>query len=194
MAIIIGIDPSLTGTGIARVDTDDRLVAETWTVTSKGKAGDDLATRRRRLRDLIMAIRRAVHVPDLVLIEAPAYSSRTGHMHDRSGLWWLLVDELALMAPVVEVTAGGVKKYATGKGNAGKDEVLLAVARRYPHVDVRDNNQADALVLAAMGADHAGTPLVELPKVHREALAKVAWPAPHAGDVSRTDLMVGAGQ
>lgn len=39
-----------------------------------------------------------------------------------------------------------------------------------------DNNQADALVLAAMGADHYGTPLVELPKAHREALEKVAWP------------------
>ncbi len=68
-------------------------------------------------------------------------------------------------------------KYATGRGNAGKDEVLLAVAHRWTHVCQPDGNDtADALVLASMGADHLGHPPVHLPATHREALTKVPWP------------------
>ena len=55
--------------------------------------------------------------------------------------------------------------------------MLLAVAKRYPHVDVQDNNQADALVLAAIGARLAGHPIEDgLPKANVEALAKVTRP------------------
>ncbi|NUS59160.1 MAG: hypothetical protein HOV66_30530, partial [Streptomycetaceae bacterium] len=85
-------------------------------------------------------------------------------------------DLIAWGHEVVEVTTGGVKKYATGKGNAGKDEVLAAVVRRYPDVEVSNNNEADALVLRAMGCDHLGQPLAVVPQTHRAALDKVAWP------------------
>lgn len=184
MAIIIGIDPSLTGTGIARVDTDDRLVAQVATVTSKGKRDDDWPTRANRIEDLAAQV--ANHAwpqrddrADLVVIEAPTLSQgRQGGHLDRHGLWWHLLALLgAWDIPYAVVTASARAKYATGKGNAPKDHVLLAVARRFPHVPVTDNNQADALILAAMGADHHGCPLVELPKAHREALDKVAWPS-----------------
>ena len=69
--------------------------------------------------------------------------------------------------------------YGTGKGNAGKDEVMLATARRYTNqAEVANNDQADALVLAAMGARHLGAPIEEsLPQSHLRALDKVAWPA-----------------
>lgn len=189
--IVVGIDPSLTGTGIARVDTDDRLVAQTATVTSKGKRDDDWPTRLARIERLADEI--VDHCwetdpesfdgseweTDLVVIEAPTLSQgRQGGHLDRHGLWWAILARLtANEVPYAVVTASARAKYATGRGNAGKDEVLLAVARRFPHVPVTDNNQADALVLAAVGADWLGYPLVELPKAHREALDKVAWPA-----------------
>ena len=35
---------------------------------------------------------------------------------------------------------------------------------------------ADALVLAAMGADHLGCPLVGVPQAHRAVLAGIRWP------------------
>lgn len=190
MTIIIGIDPSLTGTGIARIDTDDQLVVDTWTIATKGVKDASLPDRWERLDDIKGQVWNAVHGygPDgnrhprqakanLVVIEQPAFSRTQGSQHDRSGLWWLILNDLIETIDVAEVTPTARAKYATGKGNAGKDTVLLEVARRFPHVDVRDNNQADSLILAAMGADHAGVPLVELPKVHREALAKVAWPS-----------------
>lgn len=202
MAIIIGIDPSLTGTGIARIDTDDRLVAQTTTVSSTGKRDDDWLTRLRRVGGLANDIASRCwdgtyngagpsFEADLVVIEAPTLSQgRQGGHLDRHGLWWFLLANLADDYPIAVVTASARAKYATGKGNAGKDTVLLEVARRYPHVPVTDNNQADALVLAAMGADWLGCPLVELPKTHREALDKVAWPSNVGGaGRARGDLM-----
>jgi hypothetical protein len=44
-------------------------------------------------------------------------------------------------------------------------------------VDVKDDNEADALWLAAMAADHYGCPLVAMPQAHRAALEAVTWPA-----------------
>jgi Holliday junction resolvasome RuvABC endonuclease subunit len=185
--IVIGIDPSLTATGIARVDTEDQLYATTTTIASRGSKDADLTSRRDRLAKLVRDI--DAHVlglpyPDaapttLVVIEAPSLGqTRQGGTLDRHGLWWMLIDRIhTLRYPVVAVPPTCRAKYATGKGNADKDTVLLAVARRYPHVDVANNNEADALALAAMGARSLGQPIDDLPQAHLEAMVKVPWPA-----------------
>jgi crossover junction endodeoxyribonuclease RuvC len=169
---VVGLDLSLTATGIATPDG-------VCTRTSKGKAGASLADRRQRLLNLRLRIDMVLspYEPALVVVEGPAFGSRDGHAHDRSGLWWGVVDWLTYnKVPVAEVPPALVKKYATGKGNAGKDEVLAAVVRRYPDVEVTNNNEADALVLRAMGCDWLGEPLATVPQTHRAALDKVAWP------------------
>jgi crossover junction endodeoxyribonuclease RuvC len=43
-----------------------------------------------------------------------------------------------------------VKKFATGKGNAPKDVVMMHVLKRWGH-ESKTNNTADAYVCAAMG-------------------------------------------
>jgi crossover junction endodeoxyribonuclease RuvC len=178
---VLGVDPSLTATGLALVDTATNAVIDTWTITTKGKADDTLRQRQTRLDRI--AHDAGVIDTDLVVIEGPAHGHTTGHHHDRSGLWWAIVTAFhSLDVPVVEVTPASLKKYATGKGNAGKDTVLLEVARRYPTVMVANNNEADALVLAAMGCHHlTGHGLTILPAAHVAALAAVTWPAPKSG-------------
>ncbi|WP_045760376.1 crossover junction endodeoxyribonuclease RuvC [Xanthomonas albilineans] len=47
--------------------------------------------------------------------------------------------------PYQGVPVGTIKKHATGKGNAGKDD-MIASARRRGHTPI-DDNQADALAL-----------------------------------------------
>jgi crossover junction endodeoxyribonuclease RuvC len=47
-------------------------------------------------------------------------------------------------------TAPEVKKFATGKGNATKEVVMMWVLKRWEHTSI-DNNTADAYVCAAMG-------------------------------------------
>ena len=181
MTRILGIDPSLTGTGLALLDTDDHLVIPTWTIETKSKTDADLDDRRHRLLTIVeTVVYTAVdHKTQLAVIEAPslAQKSQAGTL-DRHGLWWLLITRLAeARIPTTTVAPTARAKYATGKGSAGKDAVLLAVAKRYPHVDVQDNNQADALVLAAIGARLAGHPIEDgLPKANVEALTKVTRP------------------
>lgn len=175
MTLIYGLDPSLTGTGLARLDTDDILDVETWTIATKGKADATLTQRRDRLMQIVDTI--GLYNVDLVVVESPslAQGSQRGTL-DRNGLWWLIVS--AFSCPVVEIAPSTLKVYATGKGGASKGQVIEAVTRRYPHVDTDgDDNRCDALVLAAIGHHLAtGRPLVDLPVTHTRALDKVARP------------------
>lgn len=114
---------------------------------------------------------------DVALIEGYSFNSRNGgeRLGELGGVVRLCLHRHGV--PVVEVPPAVTKKFATGKGNASKDMVLLAAARRFPDFD-GDNNQADALFLWALGNAKAGRPVVEMPKANLEALKAVEWPFP----------------
>lgn len=175
---VMGLDLSLTSTGIAVIDGATITLAK---VASKGKDVDDLVTRSRRLNAIGAAILDLVqiHSPELIVIEGPSMSSKFGHAHDRSGLWWLIVMRLMRSVVVVEVPPSNRMKYATGKGQASKDVVLTAVVRRYQHQIVQpieSNDTADALILAAMGQRFLGAAIeTSLPATHLAAMDKVHW-------------------
>ena len=171
---VVGLDLSLTGTGVAIIG---EAGIRTHLITSKGKKGASLRERWERLDILANKIQQAIPEKVLVVIEQPAYSQTGGSHHDRSGLWWLIVHALNPWHTVVEVTPGTLKKFATGKGNAGKDEMLAAAIRRYPAADVVNNNVADALHLAAMGARSLGHPLEADTVKIAEAMAVTRWAA-----------------
>lgn len=170
---VIGLDLSLTSTGVARIDGSDATVAR---VVSK-PAASTLAARSARLRSIAAKVTGMCAGAGLVVVEGPAYASKSGAAHDRAGYWWLVVAELtATGVPVVEVPPATLKVFATGRGNAGKDDVLTAVVRRYPHVEFAGNDEADALVLAAMGCRLLGAPLeASLPQTHLRAMEKVKY-------------------
>lgn len=161
---VLGVDLSLTSTGIAGPGWVDRLVPF-------GLSG---LPRLRWLRDAVLD--RVDDGVDLVVVEGLAYSRTTGKAAERAGLWHLVVERLDLMVPWAQVSPTARAKYATGKGNAPKDAVLAAVVRRFPGVPVSGNDEADALVLAAMGLDHLGCPPVVMPAAHRAVLGGVVWP------------------
>lgn len=180
--ISIGIDPSLTRTAVARID-DDRTILLHDRPTS-GQAGAPLSARLTRLLGIVDWTQELFEngAPVLWTIEGPSMNQRNAaSAHDRSGLWWLITNVLVGFGyglPVI-VEPKVRAKYATGKGNAGKDEVLAAVVRRYPQAPVANNDQADALILAAIGARLAGKPVEnELPKTHLAALDKIKLPTP----------------
>lgn len=167
--IIIGIDPSLTGTGIA---SHDSLV----TITSKPQ-GTALEARWLRLASLTDRIDQVATGADLVVIEAPSLGqARQGGTLDRNGLWWMLIDRLltrAIAPTVVEVSPATLKKFATGKGNATKPDMRMALFQR-ADIDCRDDNQVDAWWLRQLGLHLiAGPDRVDLPKTHLAALDKV---------------------
>jgi len=51
------------------------------------------------------------------------------------------------------VGVGTLKKFATGKGNAKKDKMILAANRMFPAINIKDDNHADALCILKYAYD-----------------------------------------
>ena len=179
----VGIDPSLTACGVALIqECDGEKRREVFTLGRKGKKDETLEQRHDRIMTLVSEIVELIlslDVSALVTIEGPAHGGTTGSHHDRSGLWWMIVHEVSNRTgcTIVEVTPTQLKKYATGKGNVSKSEVMAAAIRRYIDVPIANDNEADAFVLAEMGARFIGEPIEDsLPKLNLDAMAKLARP------------------
>ena len=184
---IIGLDPSLTATGVSLLDTTDR----SWDVTTLKRTRHVVAGDPRSEFDRIVAIVTelrawlrdvsddwAFAAADLIVMEGPAFSRTAGKTHERAGLWWAFYAAFVeACIPVLVVKPNVRAKYATGKGNAGKDAVILAAARYYPDAEITDNNQADAVVLAAIGARFKEDPVegVRVGKARLDAMRTVAF-------------------
>lgn len=174
---VVGLDLSLTSSGVALI-LDGQIIT-IGRIESKPVADATLADRRDRLRNVYRQVESFAVYADLAVVESPSFGQgRQGGSHDRAGLWWLVVDVLlAARIPVSEVSPAARAKYATGKGNAGKAAVVSAVTRRYDR-EFGTDDEADALVLAAMGARHLGCPIeASLPATHLDAMRNVRWPA-----------------
>lgn len=175
MSKYAGIDPSLTGAAVVTYDTDtgEKSVVSFSSKPDKGT----IKSRLERIDSLSDKIVEAVvkgTLPTAVGIEGPAYSSNTGKVWDRAGLWWSVIFKLDKYdLDVYEVPPTMRAKFASGKGNAGKDEVLLAAARTYPDFDFKTNDQADALVICALIARAHDEPFDGgLPKTNLDAIIK----------------------
>ena len=165
---IIGIDPSLTATGVALIDTNYPDHIHTETIRST-KTGNTITHRLTRFGAVANKILDTIPTGlDLAIIEGPAYSAHGAGTWDRAGMWWNIARILhRLDIPTIEVPPATRCQYATGRGNADKDVVMLSAARRYPHAPIEDNNQADAVILAAIGARLTGNPIDDpLPKTN----------------------------
>ncbi|AUG28780.1 crossover junction endodeoxyribonuclease RuvC [Microbacterium hominis] len=171
--IYVGLDLSLTSTGVATIHGDIVTVRRVASKATQGNTSDTAARLDRVVAEILGSIPLTEHTH--VAIEGPSYGSVGFGQHVRAGLWWLVRTELARAGVDTIIAAPStVKKYATGKGNAGKDAVLAAVVKRYSNVDVTGNDEADALVLAAICARRAGAPIEDsLPAVQAEAVAAV---------------------
>lgn len=166
----VGLDLSLTSTGIAIVQAKSPLTDEysltTKLVKSKGKADADYPTQLERVNTIADRIAQvlAEQSPDYVAIEGPSLASRHGRVHQRHGLWWVVygqvLDRLPCTVEVIPPTT--LKKWFTGKGNANKSmmaEVALALVGR--PLDTDDEVDAFALALmakemASVGGVHTG--------------------------------------
>lgn len=161
----VGIDPSLTNTGIAVHRTEELFHpdygdTDLLSVKTTGKKHDHWDTRGDRINRIIAKTVLAVPNHSLVVIESPSYGSQGGASHDRSGVWWGIHTELRRMACTVICAAPSQRmKYVTGTGRADKDTVLAHAIRRYPELDITNNNTADAVIFMAMAARLAGEPI-----------------------------------
>lgn len=174
---VLGVDPSLTCTGVALIDT---VTGETRTRRVKtAPRGKALADRRGRLREAIAGIldplpRRL----GMTVIELPNAAAQYGAHAERHALTWWLIDQLMARGPVTAVTPTQRSKLATGNGRADKKTVLRVVRAQHPDVTVVDDNAADALALATAAAYWAGKPPADYLPGQQAAWVRVDWPTP----------------
>jgi crossover junction endodeoxyribonuclease RuvC len=180
----VGIDLSLTATGIARSDGTcavvgaDKITTRCWD------------TRIRLLNGLAEEIVGTATIvsPRGAVIEGLDMAQSYGGQIERSYLWCEVVRRLIQYRILVWVVPSTVLKlYATGKGSGPKAAVIDAVARQWPWFNIgRNDNKADAAVCAALARAKMGVPfevtisparqLSALPKV----LSVYRDPAPKA--------------
>lgn len=177
MRPVVGVDPSLTGTGIAhgRVATN--------TIQTKPCA-EAIGPRLARIRFIVHTVLLVTESGALVMIEGPSFASReqAGQAHLRAGLWWSLVNDLtASGCDLVEVPPKTLKKFATGSGNASKSDMRMALYKR-GGIDLADDNQVDAWWLREAGLHLLGDPdAVALPKSQLDALEGLRDQLPAGG-------------
>lgn len=166
MAKVVGLDLSLTSTGVGTARWTGRVQPKKLTGYN----------RLRFIRDAILEVLDR-EKPELVVVEGPVYGALGRGQHERGGLWWMVGEAVDLAGYSIGVAPPtAVKKYATGKGNADKDEIILAAARKFEWF-AGGNDEADALWICALGHDYLGEPLSEMPAKNREAVSSCEWPA-----------------
>jgi hypothetical protein len=173
--LVLGVDPSLTATGYAWDP------ARVGTLRPGGGASGlpRIQWHREALGALVAHVRRHDRLV-LVVLEGPSYGhDHEKFAHERAGHWWALLDELDQLGTQVAIAPPAqVKMMAVGKGNGqGTDKpAIVSAARERLGYRGTDNNEADALWLAALGYEKLGAPLAQLPQTHLRALGGVAWP------------------
>lgn len=174
---VMGLDLSLTSCGVATANVVTHLCPPAVKGRRTRTPDDDL----QRLVWLKSSLARLFETerPQLVVIEDFAGGhtpqSRTAfQLGELAGVVKVMLH--AGHVPIVLAPSAARCRYATGKGSAKKEEVLVAARDRLGY-DGTQLDEADALVLRALGCDAMGQPLAEMPATHRAAIDKVEWPA-----------------
>lgn len=151
--VVLGIDPSLTGFAMTALTTHGQF--HTWLYRSTHKGVDRLmdislwlSTKIESLESKDIRIH-DVGIEDTVVMSHSAVALGELHGVIRVALHHALPSSKGRYPQQIPPTM--VKKYATDKGNAKKNEVLLAVYKKWG-VEFRDDNMADSYVIARMAA------------------------------------------
>lgn len=163
---IVGLDLSLTSTGICINGN-----AETIATTQKGMF------RLSWIREVILNRLEEVDQP-AVCIEGYSFGSRNSQAHAIGELGGIV--RFALWEneiPWVDIPPTCRAKFATGRGNAAKDEVVSAISARtgIAWIGKGANDMCDAWILEEMGRAHLNAARYAWPQMHLSAMDKVDW-------------------
>lgn len=141
MKTVLGIDPGTNlSVAVARFGS---LTAPAFKLT--GSEVEKARQARSRVRMMV-----GKYKPDLAVIEGYAFGNRFS-LVSMAAIGTMVRDGLIEEdCALIEVAPSMLKKYATGKGNAKKDQIMLAVYKSWGR-DFETSDQADAAVLAMIG-------------------------------------------
>ena len=141
--VVVGLDLSLTGTGMCIKDGQGIRV-ETIKTLPKDFAND---------------LSRLIHIREAILSKLPADVKMVCIEDFFTGAHAASAIKIAMLGTVIRlalyekgisftlVAPATLKKYILGKGVGEKSLILREVYKKYPNIDVKDDNQADSVVL-----------------------------------------------
>lgn len=162
MIKVLGLDLSITGTGLAHT-----LEGEVCTHTVKTREKD----RDGRLTQIQNQIRELATGAELCLIEAPTPRSPSSVVSGMvQGAARLVLLELGI--PYGTLMPASLKKFATGRGTGDKIPMAIAALKR-AGLEFPNDNECDAFWLWVAANYQVGQPVFDLPALNRESLSKI---------------------
>ena len=163
---LMGLDLSLTSTGYS-VDQ------ETGTITTKAKGAERLSLISNKIIDLVV-----IKSVEIVIVEGYSFASRNSQAHsigELGGATRMRLWECGI--PYVEVPPTCRAKFATGKGNASKNEVISAISARTGIVwsGPGADDMCDAWILEQMALAYIEKSPYDWPESHLQSLKNVNW-------------------
>ena len=161
--IALGIDQSLTGFALTALMVDDPSVFQTWVYKSDKRGVARLSDIRWWLMDKFDQIAKNGDITE-VAMEAAILASPTSLMlGELAGMvklacWDYFDGNLNRYEPYppnmrvpLQIPPMTLKKYAAGKGNAKKQEMLMQIFKRWG-IEFNDDNAADSYALARLAS------------------------------------------
>jgi crossover junction endodeoxyribonuclease RuvC len=128
MLPIAGVDPSLTRTAICTGDASGHKI----TIIGTKAVGNGIAARFDRYGELIKGTIAGIGAAKFVFLEAYSFGSQGRSIVTLGEYGGALRKTLLVRGlEVVEVAPAALKKFVTGKGNAGKPEFIMASVKRW---------------------------------------------------------------
>ena len=142
----VGIDHSMTGTGVVVVDQDGHILEQKLIKTTPAESDEK---RMITILDGLSFISKMIRLKT-VYIEGPSYASKGQAILQMGALHYLIrifLYRKKIKYKIIAPTT--LKKFVCGSGNAKKEQMLLNIYKKWG-IEFRDNNIADAYSLARM--------------------------------------------
>lgn len=143
--IVLGMDLGSAGAAVL-LDSDFPAEAQTWTWAYTGDRVQRAVALRGTLETIICTA-----TPDAVIYERP-FCRGLAATRSLWGMAGVVESVLGSVAPIVDALPSEIKKFATGKGGAKKDEMLDAAAE-LGYIALTEH-AADAYLAAYYGINH----------------------------------------
>jgi Holliday junction resolvasome RuvABC endonuclease subunit len=175
---LIGLDLSLTSTGVS-------INGKTSIISTKTKGPERLSYINKTVLQTCLDDK-----IDCAIIEGYSFASRNSQAHsigELGGCIRMTFWECGIA--YVEVPPTSRAKFATGKGNAGKTEVISAISSKTGLIfsGAGADDECDAWILEQMGLAYLGKSSYDWTSVQLSSLEKIDWsPLDNKRSVSAT--------
>jgi crossover junction endodeoxyribonuclease RuvC len=147
--VYIGIDQSLTGFGLTAMSSKDPLQFHTWVYKSPYFGIERLVDIKEWIGDTLDYVQElGAEVLDVAIEGSVLQSPAALKLGELAAIVKLELYERDKIFPL-QVSPMTLKKFAAGKGNAKKQEMLMQIYKRWG-VEFSDDNAADSYALARL--------------------------------------------